>query len=151
MTRQQIIYWALLSLTYGLPLALWSSVPLWVTMLLSPLLAFASLQGLAIYRRRSTTSARAAAPAAGQYVRNQKIDVHNRPACPHCGAAEVVKIIYGKPPLTRQLLEDLESGRVISGGCMIHSGAPEWHCSSCNNEFGQLNFDLLAEKQEVAH
>lgn len=68
-------------------------------------------------------------------------DLSNSPPCPHCGMKDVTKKIYGKPVLTRQIIEGLESGTIISGGCMIHGGAPEWHCNRCNKEFSHLNFD----------
>ncbi len=61
------------------------------------------------------------------------------PPCPRCKATDVARIIYGKPPLTRQILEGLESGRLVSGGCLVHQGAPAWRCNRCNRDFGQLN------------
>lgn len=73
----------------------------------------------------------------------EDFDPQNFPRCPYCQKDEVSRIIYGKPPLTRQVLEGLESGEIIAGGCLIHSGAPRWHCRSCRKDFdtpGGLGF-----------
>ena len=80
------------------------------------------------------------------FVNNGHFDPTQIPSCPTCQSADVAKILYGKPPLTRQILAGLESGKIISGGCMIHSGAPEWHCHNCQNDFGHHNF--AAQKGE---
>lgn len=74
-------------------------------------------------------------------IQNQDFDLSQKPACPHCSSTDVAKIVYGKPALTRQILQGMETGEIISGGCMIHNGAPQWHCHSCNQQFGQLQFD----------
>ncbi len=77
--------------------------------------------------------------SATSLVQNQDFDLAKIPPCPKCKSAEVAKIVYGKPALTRQVIEGLESGKIISGGCMIQQGAPEWHCNRCNKDFGRLH------------
>jgi hypothetical protein len=65
-------------------------------------------------------------------------DLDDIPPCPVCGSNDVAIFIYGKPPLKSFILEGLESGKIISGGCMIRRTAPKWHCYDCNNDFGRL-------------
>ena len=67
---------------------------------------------------------------------SQELALDNLPPCPICGGNDIAQIIYGKPPLTRQVLAGLESGRILSGGCLVHNGAPEWYCFSCRQDFG---------------
>lgn len=73
-------------------------------------------------------------------VQNQDFDLSNPPPCPKCRSTEVARIVYGKPALTRQILESLGSGKIISGGGMMHQDAPEWLCRRCNRDFGQVKF-----------
>ena len=95
----------------------------------------------AIARRTLRGRARKPFEIVEDFVPNQDFDLDKTPACPHCQSKDVAKLIYGKPALTRQILEGLESGKIISGGCMIHGGAPQWHCNSCRRDFGHLTFD----------
>jgi len=139
MVRYQLIYLAVLSLIFSVPLALWSNLPHWAVLLLCLLLAFVSLLGLRLARQNKAAATRSTTSA--PVFRNPDSDERSKPGCPHCGATDVAKVIYGKPALTRQLLEDLESGKVISGGCMIHDGAPEWHCYGCQRDFGHVSFN----------
>ena len=71
-------------------------------------------------------------------LQDRDLDPSGFPPCPKCKASQTSKIIYGKPALTRQMLSGLESGRIISGGCMIRPGAPKWHCPRCRHDFGRL-------------
>jgi 2-polyprenyl-3-methyl-5-hydroxy-6-metoxy-1,4-benzoquinol methylase len=95
----------------------------------------------AIVRRTMRGIARKPATEPEIFVQIQEFDLGNVPPCPHCGSNDVAKMLYGKPALTRQILEGLESGKIISGGCMIHGGAPGWHCNHCHQDFGHLQFD----------
>jgi len=73
-----------------------------------------------------------------QKIETFYFDLDNIPPCPTCGSDNVAIFIYGKPPLERAILEGLESGKIISGGCMIRVTAPKWHCYQCKNDFGRL-------------
>ncbi len=66
------------------------------------------------------------------------LDPDKIPPCPVCASNNVAIFIYGKPPLNKAILEGLESGKIISGGCMIRRTAPKWHCYNCNKDFGRL-------------
>jgi hypothetical protein len=71
-------------------------------------------------------------------IPENNFDLDNIPPCPNCASTDVAVFIYGKPPLKSVILDGLESGKIISGGCMIRRTAPKWHCYSCNNDFGRL-------------
>lgn len=148
MNRRQIAAWALISLIVYLPLVILSRLPLWSTMLLAPVAALLLLRGfLVLAARWENPRARLCdqpSLAAENFVQNQDFDLSKVPTCPHCQSKDVAKMIYGKPALTRQIIEGLESGKIISGGCMLHGGAPEWHCNSCRRDFGHLSFDPAA-------
>ena len=59
--------------------------------------------------------------------------------CPSCGSDQVLPIQYGFPP--DELMEESRQGRVILGGCCISDESPEWHCASCDHEWGRLFSD----------
>ena len=65
-------------------------------------------------------------------------DLNNLPPCPVCASSDVAIFIYGKPPLRKGVLEGLESGKIISGGCMIRKTTPKRHCYNCNHDFWRL-------------
>ena len=60
-------------------------------------------------------------------------DDTDRPACPQCGAAAVVPIVYGLPG--EELAEACRRGEVVLGGCCITDDMPEWHCKACEHEW----------------
>ena len=72
------------------------------------------------------------------FVLDKDFDFANIPSCPVCNSNQVATFIYGKPSLTRLIIEGFESGKFISGGCMIRESAPKWHCYNCNRDFGRL-------------
>ena len=61
--------------------------------------------------------------------------------CPRCQSAQVVPIVYGLPDPELVSLEDVESGKVILGGCMVSGDEPEWLCRSCGLEWGSLKLE----------
>ena len=55
------------------------------------------------------------------------------PACPQCGSAEVVPIIYGFPG--PELAEESERGKVELGGCVVSDDDPRWCCKRCDHRW----------------
>lgn len=98
----------------------------------------------AIVRRTLRGRARKPDTLAEVFVEDQDFDLSNAPPCPHCDSEDVAKMIYGKPALTRQIVEGLEAGKIISAGCLLHGAAPEWHCYTCKRDFGQRTFSPSA-------
>ena len=56
-----------------------------------------------------------------------------RPVCLLCESRSVAKIAYGYPG--REMLEDLDRGRIVLGGCCVTENDPEWHCKDCEHEW----------------
>ena len=72
------------------------------------------------------------------FVLDENFDPDKHPPCPRCGSNDVAVIVYGKPLLTRRIMEGFDSGKLISGGCMVRDKAPRWHCHNCRKDFGKL-------------
>ena len=61
--------------------------------------------------------------------------VNKLPACPACGAASTVPIVYGLP--AGELFEAAERGEVVIGGCVVGrpGGDPRWSCPDCRHRW----------------
>ncbi len=55
--------------------------------------------------------------------------------CPFCNSENIAKILYGSPSYSKKLESELESGKVILGGCCITVGRPLFHCNDCAKEW----------------
>lgn len=58
------------------------------------------------------------------------------PKCPKCGSKNIGRYMYGLPVFSDELLKEIDSGKIILGGCIIMEGAPKYHCNDCNEDFG---------------
>lgn len=94
-----------------------------------------------IVRRTFRGRARKPFALAEVFADNFDFDLDAFPNCPDCGSNEVARMLYGKPALSRKILTGLESGKLISAGCVVHGGAPEWHCQKCLTDFGNRQFE----------
>lgn len=56
-------------------------------------------------------------------------------ACPYCGATKTAKIVYGMPAMSPKLMDLMDKGEIVLGGCSIIDGTPEYRCNECNKEF----------------
>ena len=56
-----------------------------------------------------------------------------KPKCPECGSAEVVRIVFGYP--TSEMFEASDRGEVELGGCCVEIDDPEWHCKDCEHRW----------------
>ena len=55
---------------------------------------------------------------AGMKKRAQRIESVNKPeTCPACGASGIADILYGMVVFSEELEQDIESGRIVLGGC----------------------------------
>lgn len=61
----------------------------------------------------------------------------SRVQCPNCGSSETARIEYGliKVEPGGQFDRDLETGRVVLGGCMISGDDPDRYCRSCGHSW----------------
>lgn len=53
--------------------------------------------------------------------------------CPKCNSLHIAPIVYGYPDA--KLKEKFKQGKVVSGGCEVWGGEPNWHCKGCGEEF----------------
>ena len=61
--------------------------------------------------------------------------------CPKCGAISIASVI-GYPYMSEDLQDDLDSGRVVLGGCVIRPDfEPDRHCNECFYEWETDNPD----------
>lgn len=50
--------------------------------------------------------------------------------CPKCGSQKVLRIVYG-------LLDPFAfKDNMYPGGCVVFDDDPDWHCDSCDWEWG---------------
>lgn len=56
------------------------------------------------------------------------------PACPHCGGADSVPIVYGYP--SSDMFAADERGQVELGGCILWGDDPQWYCRPCGHRWG---------------
>ncbi|MEA4826901.1 MAG: hypothetical protein VB130_09740 [Clostridium sp.] len=59
----------------------------------------------------------------------------NYKVCPQCGSKKYLEIVYGYPG--PGLLEEVEQGKIIFGGCCVSDEAPEYACSDCNKQWSK--------------
>jgi hypothetical protein len=55
--------------------------------------------------------------------------------CPYCNSKDVAKILYGLPSFSKKLEKELESGKLVLGGCCISEDSPLFHCNKCTKEW----------------
>jgi hypothetical protein len=55
--------------------------------------------------------------------------------CPECGPGKIADIHYGMPGFSNELQKEMESGRIVIGGCCITDDDPMWQCADCHADF----------------
>ncbi|SHJ63607.1 hypothetical protein SAMN02745165_02832 [Malonomonas rubra DSM 5091] len=55
--------------------------------------------------------------------------------CPACASSRIASIMYGMPAYDKKLQADLDSGRVVLGGCCVSLNDPAWKCTECGADF----------------
>ena len=62
-----------------------------------------------------------------------------RSQCSVCGSTRIARILYGLPDFAdKGLQRDVDSERVILGGCIVFEDSPVWHCWNCGAEWGTM-------------
>lgn len=76
--------------------------------------------------------------------------------CPHCGASEAAKILYGMPEFSAELETSMKNGEVFIGGCCISGEMPKYKCRTCGFEYGrpggdpeQTDFEIASDMYEL--
>lgn len=55
--------------------------------------------------------------------------------CPYCGFRPVGTILRGLPAFDEEMEKDIDSGKIIIGGCVVTLNQPQWACKNCGAEF----------------
>ena len=64
---------------------------------------------------------------------------HEGDICPKCGSTNVTTIVYGLVDHSDSTLnKELESGKVVLGGCMVSDDSPEYTCNDCQYTWGHF-------------
>ena len=67
-----------------------------------------------------------------QFIITRKWNKESKPSkCPHCGSADIKKILYGMP------LPEVDLSKYIIGGCVAFDDSPVWGCVNCSAGFGK--------------
>ena len=73
----------------------------------------------------------------GVFIVCHSAHVQMPPECPECGSAKVAEIVYGYPSSDWDWEKDVDSGKVVLGGCCIPPDPHSWQCQSCDHEWGE--------------
>ncbi len=55
-------------------------------------------------------------------------------SCPVCKSTKIANILYGMPVYNEKFANDMDSGKIVIGGCCITDNDPKWQCVDCNIE-----------------
>ena len=73
-------------------------------------------------------------PTVKEGLHSSDIDNNNGDKCPRCSSHDIGRWEFGlAPPISN---EEIESGRVHFGGCIVDENAPRYHCNDCNYNWG---------------
>ncbi len=62
----------------------------------------------------------------------KKVEYRYKPKkCPACKSLRVATIYYGMMPMTDNLREKIDAGKVALGGCCLSFDDPTWQCADC--------------------
>jgi hypothetical protein len=129
----------IVSLAVGIPLAVGTSLPYWVIIILSPVAAIGLLRLFSFLvehlERPKNKETEKKIPALETPIRQIHLF---RQKCPKCGSANVAQIIYGLATPTEKLKKEIKEKRITLGGCMVYDGAPEWACNKCGHKYGSI-------------
>lgn len=56
--------------------------------------------------------------------------------CPQCKSTSIAEILWGFPPISDFLQEEIKKKNIVLGGCIITDNDPQWECNSCHHRWG---------------
>ena len=51
--------------------------------------------------------------------------------CSNCNSSKISEIIYGYVLIDDKLQHELDSGKIVLGGCLTSEDQPNWQCNEC--------------------
>ena len=128
-----LVFLGIVSAVFAIPLCLWSPLPIWLSILISPIVAWLTIM---IFGAIIDFIERPHVEAAGKdWVRSEDLVLTPLPDCPSCGSSIAAHILYGLPALTDELQQALDEQQVVLGGCIIEKNAPVGICIYCGYKF----------------
>jgi len=80
-------------------------------------------------------------------LRWREMNMRFHPAeCPKCKSKAIARIVYGL--VKGGYEEEVKSGKVVLGGCVISEFSPAWQCTACSAEFGNVHELEAIERSE---
>ena len=70
--------------------------------------------------------------------------------CPECGSTKIARIEYGNLPGTPELLQGLDDGTIVVGGCCMTGFDASWQCQSCHTEIFHDKLRKVANGRKAA-
>lgn len=55
--------------------------------------------------------------------------------CPVCGSNRIADILYGLRMFSEKLMQEINAGKVVLGGCCLGEDDPAWQCADCGSAF----------------
>lgn len=55
----------------------------------------------------------------------------SKKTCPSCNGKNIAKILWGLPADMRTLEEELDSKKIVLGGCIVTGNDPKLECNEC--------------------
>ncbi len=59
--------------------------------------------------------------------------------CPQCSYSQLTEILFGYIQYNEEQMRDVESEKILIGGCMIPEDPPDWCCLRCGTQFFPVN------------
>jgi hypothetical protein len=138
------IFFLLVTAVIATPFLIWSDLPEWIILLVSPLVSCLGIFSLSLIldlvERSGTTR------DFSSLLEELKPDfsLPKKPrglSCPSCGSKDIATILYGLPGTSKKLEKAIENREITLGGCVNHDEAPQWVCNGCSHKFGRLRTD----------
>lgn len=138
-----------MSLFIGIPLVIWTHIPLWIVIAISPVLALVSItliDYLIPFLEKQTSSydyeIKRGEELKFNFFRNVRDDINQQLAskrpCNKCGSTDVALIVYGLPDLDEAMKKMIDEKKITLGGCMIAKDSAKWACNVCKHTYGTL-------------
>ena len=57
--------------------------------------------------------------------------------CPSCDSTNIATILWGLPIGSPELDSELQSKKIVLGGCCVGINDPKWECNDCSFRWGK--------------
>ena len=61
--------------------------------------------------------------------------------CPKCGGTDIALILFGFPPDSEFLKEEIKKKKIVLGGCIVSKNDPQLECNDCLHRWGTRDED----------